>query len=94
MKRLSVALAAVCAVHVAMPVVAGAAGSTSKSLTFHLVEKQAAFNFIDNPPRQGLRQPPLMGDQFVFTRKGVWALAPVESLAVTVCFPGSAEAGT
>ena len=67
MKRLSVALAAVCAVLIAMPVAAVAAGGTSKNLTFHLVEKQMAFNFIDNPPRQGFHQPPLLGDQFAFT---------------------------
>ena len=67
MKRLSVALAAICAVLIAMPVAAGAAGTTSKSFTFHLVEKQMAFNFIDNPPRQGFHQPPLLGDQFAFT---------------------------
>ena len=67
MKRSSIALAAVCVVLITMPVAAGAAGSTSKSLTFHLVEKQTAFNFIDNPPRQGFNQPPLIGDQFAFT---------------------------
>lgn len=67
MKRLSVALAAVCVVLIAMPVAAGATTSTSKSYTLHLVEKQVAFNFIDNPPRQGPNQPPLIGDQFAFT---------------------------
>ena len=67
MKRLSAALAAVSLVLIALPVAAGAAASTSKGLTFHLVEKQVAFNFIDNPPRQGFRQPPLLGDQFAFT---------------------------
>jgi Dirigent-like protein len=67
MKRLSVALAALCLVLIALPVAAGAAGGASKSLTFHLVEKQVAFNFVDNPPRQGPDQPPLVGDQFAFT---------------------------
>ena len=67
MKRLSAALAAVSLVLIALPVAAGAAASTSKGLTFHLVEKQVAFNFIDNPPRQGFNQPPLIGDQFAFT---------------------------
>jgi len=38
-----------------------------KSITFHLVEKQVAFNFVDNPPRQGFNAPPLIGDQFAFT---------------------------
>src|SRR5262249_57360586 len=32
--------------------------------TCKLVEKDVAFNFIDNPPRQGSEAPPLMGDQF------------------------------
>jgi hypothetical protein len=39
----------------------------SRSITFHLVEKQVASNFIDNPPRQGFNAPPLIGDQFAFT---------------------------
>jgi hypothetical protein len=48
--------------------VAGAASPPApRGLTFHLVEKQVGSNFIDNPPRQGFRSPPLMGDQFVFT---------------------------
>jgi hypothetical protein len=45
----------------------GAAGkTTARSLTWHLVEKDAGFNFIDNPPRQGSNEPPLIGDQFSF----------------------------
>ena len=46
------------------------ASSTSvarKTVTFHLVEKQVGFNYIDNPPHQGFRQPPLIGDEFAFT---------------------------
>jgi hypothetical protein len=39
----------------------------SKSFTFHLVEKSVGFNFVDNPPRQGMQEPPLIGDQFAFT---------------------------
>ena len=38
-----------------------------KTVTFHLVEKQIGFNYIDNPPRQGQNAPPLIGDQFAFT---------------------------
>jgi hypothetical protein len=38
-----------------------------EGITFHLVEKQVGFDFIDNPPRQGFNAPPLIGDQFVFT---------------------------
>jgi hypothetical protein len=45
----------------------GASKVGSRSVTFHLVEKQVGSNFIDNPPRQGFNSPPLMGDQFVFT---------------------------
>jgi hypothetical protein len=65
MKRLSVSLAALFLPALMVPVLAGAA-STSRTVTFRLVEKQVGFNFVDNPPRQGFRQPPLMGDQFVF----------------------------
>ena len=44
-----------------------AAGQTGgRSLTWHLVEKDAGFSFIDNPPRQGNNAPPLAGDQFGF----------------------------
>ena len=47
---------------------AAAAGPrTSRSLTFHLVEKQIGSNFIDNPPKQGFNSPPLIGDQIAFT---------------------------
>jgi hypothetical protein len=47
---------------------AGAARkAASRSLTWHLVEKQVGSNFIDNPPRQGFNSPPLIGDQFAFT---------------------------
>jgi len=46
---------------------AGAHTAGSRSVTFHLVEKDVGFNFIDNPPRQGFNAPPLIGDQFAFT---------------------------
>jgi hypothetical protein len=38
------------------------AAELSKSLTFHLVEKQAAFNFIDNPSRGGFSVRPTRVD--------------------------------
>jgi hypothetical protein len=41
--------------------------TATKSVTFHLVEKDVGFNFIDNPPRQGFRAAPLIGDGFAFT---------------------------
>jgi hypothetical protein len=44
-----------------------ASSAAKKSVTFHLVEKSVGFNFIDNPPRQGFRSPPLIGDSFALT---------------------------
>ena len=38
-----------------------------RSVTLRVIEKDRAFNFVDNPPRQGLEAAPLMGDQFAFT---------------------------
>jgi hypothetical protein len=46
---------------------AGNAASQGRAVTFHLVEKSLGFNFIDNPPRQGFRTAPLIGDQFALT---------------------------
>jgi len=46
---------------------AGASTGSTRAVTMHLVEKAFGFNFVDNPPRQGFRAPPLMGDEFVFT---------------------------
>jgi hypothetical protein len=46
---------------------ASSAAAARKTVTFHLVEKDVGFNYIDNPPRQGPRQPPLIGDEFAFT---------------------------
>jgi hypothetical protein len=46
---------------------AGAAGGSTRAVTMRLVEKQFGFNYIDNPPRQGRNEPPLMGDEFVFS---------------------------
>jgi len=48
-------------------VVSAGAKASSRSVTFHLVENQYASNFIDNPPRNGPNEPPLIGDEFVFT---------------------------
>lgn len=66
--RLVAATCAAIAVGV-LGVTAASASATAakKSVTFHLVEKDAGFNFIDNPPRQGQNSPPLLGDQFAFT---------------------------
>ena len=49
---------------------AGGAAARSvahKTLTLHLVEKQVGFNYIDNPPKGGPNEPPLIGDEFAFT---------------------------
>jgi hypothetical protein len=46
---------------------ASARSSARKSVAFHLVEKDVAFNFIDNPPKGGPNDPPLIGDEFAFT---------------------------
>jgi hypothetical protein len=64
-----VPLAAACVLFVAVAAF-GAAGATAaahRSVTFHLVEKDLGFNYIDNPPRQGVDAPPLIGDQFAFS---------------------------
>ena len=44
-----------------------AATAAKETVTFHLVDKQVGFDYIDNPPHQGPRQPPLIGDEFAFT---------------------------
>ena len=47
--------------------VSRSAATSSKSVTWHLVEKSVGFHFVDNPPQQGPNSPPLAGDQFAFT---------------------------
>ena len=66
MSRMLVALVAVVFATTVM-VPAAWSRTVSKSVTFHLVEKNVGSNFIDNPPRQGFNSPPLIGDEFVFT---------------------------
>jgi hypothetical protein len=46
--------------------VSAAGASSARSLTWHLVEKDAGFTFIDHPPLQGQDAPPSLGDQFAF----------------------------
>jgi hypothetical protein len=49
---------------------ANSSGVTTKSsgvTTIHLVEKDKAFHFVDNPPLGGQNKPPSMGDEAVFT---------------------------
>lgn len=71
MKRF-VSAAAVLTIATATIAVSATAKSTktaakSRSVTLHLVEKTAGFNYVDNPPRQGINAPPLIGDQFAFS---------------------------
>ena len=49
--------------------VAGVAGAAKQApgVTFHLVEKDAAFHFVDNKPLGGPNEPPSIGDMFAFT---------------------------
>ena len=48
-------------------IVATAGATGSRVTTFHLVEKDNSFHFVDNSPRGGKNQRPSAGDQFVFT---------------------------
>jgi hypothetical protein len=49
--------------------VVGAAGAPKQSsaVTIHLVEKDYAFNWVDNKPLGGRNDPPSIGDMFAFT---------------------------
>jgi hypothetical protein len=67
MQRFGMSVVALVVALAVVPLPAAATG-TSKSITFHLVEKEVGFHFIDNPPHQGSREAPLMGDAFVFVR--------------------------
>ncbi len=69
MRRISAVFLALGLVAGAAAMSAAGAGSSPRSITLRLVEKQVGFNFIDNPPHQGRDAPPLMGDQFVFTNE-------------------------
>lgn len=52
----------------AVGLAAGAGGAKNASgITFHLVEKDHAFNYVDNKPRGGPNEPPSIGDMFAFT---------------------------
>lgn len=67
MKALAAALSVGVVVGLTALSAAAAPRGTSRTVTFHLVEKQIGSNFIDNPPRQGFTAAPLIGDQFAFT---------------------------
>jgi len=59
------AAAAVAAVSLCVVGIAGAAKKVSGT-TFHLIERDAAFQYVDNKPYGGQNSPPSMGDMFVF----------------------------
>jgi hypothetical protein len=59
--------AAVSVVALGMGGGASAAPKAQKSVTFHLTEVSHAFNYVDNPPKQGQNAPPLIGDEFMFS---------------------------
>jgi hypothetical protein len=67
MRRMSVILLALVFGASLMPAGASSKSAVRKSVTFHLVEKQVGFNYIDNPPVQGPNAPPLIGDELAFT---------------------------
>jgi hypothetical protein len=54
-----------------------AAGTTLK-----LVEKDAAFHYVDNPPKGGANMPPSLGDQFTFSDIILQANKPIGHLYV------------
>ena len=43
--------------------------NSSAVTTFHLVEVDQSFHFVDNPPLGGAQAPPSQGDAFVFVSK-------------------------
>ncbi len=73
MKRLTMILAAVLAAVATMATAVVSTGGAQQpspptgTLQFVLRERDVAFRFIDNPPRQGERRPPSTGDSFVIT---------------------------
>jgi hypothetical protein len=65
LKKLVLFGAAVVVLAALSAAVASAAGT--KSVTMQLVEKDTAFNFVDNPPKGTKKSPPSIGDLFAFT---------------------------
>jgi len=71
--KLLVAAALAAVVSLCLVGVATAAKS-APGVTFHLVEKDGGFNFVDNKPLGGPNQPPSIGDMFAFT-SSLWTKA-------------------
>jgi hypothetical protein len=72
--RIRMAAAAVVGALAAWLVLAAAGGAkgpatASPATTFHLVEVDHSFHFVDNPPLGGLKRPPSQGDTFVFSSR-------------------------
>jgi allene oxide cyclase-like protein len=63
------AAAAVAALGLCAVGIAGAAKKQGSGVTIHLVEKDGAFQYVDNKPYGGQNSPPSMGDMFVFSSK-------------------------
>jgi hypothetical protein len=59
--------AALLAVAVSAAVASAAGTKSGSSVTLHLVENDLGFNYVDNPPRGGQKEPPSIGDLFAFT---------------------------
>jgi hypothetical protein len=53
----------------AVGVAKGSQPSASSVTTFHLVEVDQSFHFVDNPQLGGVQAPPSQGDAFVFVSK-------------------------
>ena len=63
----AVLLIAAAAVGLSATAAPSKANHQGKRITLKLVMKEVGFNFVDNPPRQGFRAPPLIGDLLTFT---------------------------
>src|SRR5262245_27214484 len=72
LKLMLAVVAALAAVALCVAGVAGAAKQTP-GITFHLVEKDEAFNFVDNKPTS-TKHAASIGDMFAFT-SSLWTLA-------------------
>jgi hypothetical protein len=72
-KLLGAALVGALATWLVLAAVGGAANKTpagsSAATTFHLVEVDQSFHYVDNPPLGGTNKPPSQGDAFVFVSK-------------------------
>jgi hypothetical protein len=72
-KLLGAALVGTLATWLVFAAVGGAASTkpatSSAVTTFHLIEVDQSFHFVDNPPLGGTQAPPSQGDSFVFVSR-------------------------